>query len=74
MLLEEANEDTAYFLRPHDHFVPFSTLRELEARLDELLGDAAHRQRIARAGQDWVRRHFTGRQFWAQLLRRLFEG
>lgn len=73
VLLEEANEDAAYFFRPHDHYVPFSTLHELEARLETLLADAPRRQRIAQAGQDWARRQFTGRQFWAQALRRLYE-
>lgn len=72
VLLEEACDDTAWFLRPWEHYVPFSTLQELGDHLTALLADAPRRQAIAAAGQDWVRRHFTGAQFWAQALVRLY--
>jgi hypothetical protein len=73
LLLEEESADTAYFMRPFEHFVPFTNLAELAARLEELLADPGLRHRIAGAGHAWTRRHFGTRPFWARLLRKLYE-
>jgi hypothetical protein len=73
LLLEEASTATSWFLRPFEHYVPFATLAELEARLRRLLDDAPLRDRITRAGTAWTRRYFSGLHFWARLFRRLYE-
>ena len=73
LLLEEASTATSWFLRPFEHYVPFATLAELEARLARLLEDAALRERITRAGTAWTRRYFSGLHFWARLFRQLYE-
>ncbi|MBV8166270.1 MAG: glycosyltransferase family 1 protein, partial [Alphaproteobacteria bacterium] len=73
LLLEEASDDTAYFLRPYEHYVPFASFAELSARLRLLLDDAPLRDRIAAAGTAWVRRHFGALHFWARLFHSLYE-
>ncbi len=73
VLLEEASDDTAYFLRPYEHYVPFATLPELSSRLRLLLDDDRLRGRIATAGTAWVRRHFAALPFWARLFHQLYE-
>jgi len=73
LLLEEACEDTLYFLRPYDHFVPFSTLAELKTRLGQLLDAPERLERIRQSGEAWGRRYFNGRQFWARVFHRLYE-
>jgi hypothetical protein len=73
LLLEESSDDTAYFMTPYEHYVPFDSLAELSERLGILLADAPLRDRITRAGGAWVRRHFGGLHFWARLLRQLYE-
>ena len=73
VLLEEASDDTAYFLRPYEHYVPFATLPELSGRLRRLLDDDVLRGRIATAGTAWVRRHFGALPFWARLFHQLYE-
>lgn len=70
VLLEEASLDTAYFLTPGAHYLPFETLDELAALTDEMLRDDARRTRLATEGQRWVTRHFSGDWFWAGLLER----
>jgi len=67
LLLEEETADTAYFMRPFEHYVPFADLAELTARLSELINDPTLRARIARAGTGWARRHFGALHFWARL-------
>ncbi|MBV8168993.1 MAG: glycosyltransferase family 1 protein [Alphaproteobacteria bacterium] len=71
LLLEEFSEDTAYFLRPFEHYVPFANLVQLGTRLPQLLGDSVLRERIAQRGSAFVRRHFSGLPFWARLYARL---
>jgi len=73
LLLEEACADTPYFMRPFDHYVPFATLAELQARLRQLIEEPDLRERIARSGTRWARRYFTGLHFWAGALHRLYE-
>jgi hypothetical protein len=73
LLLEEASEDTAYFLRPYEHYVPFASFAELSERLALLLADAPLRARITAAGTAWVRTHFGARHFWARLFHALYE-
>ena len=72
LLLEQQCDDTAYFLRPFEHYVPFATLAELSARLARVLDDAPLRERIAAAGAAWARRHFGAAPFWARLLALLY--
>jgi len=74
LLLEESSDDTAYFLRPYEHYVPFDSLAQLSERLRILIADAPRRERITQAGAAWVRRNFGGLHFWARLLRQLYEG
>ena len=74
LLLEQQSADTDYFLRPFEHYVPFSTLTELIARMRRVLDDAPLRERITRAGAAWARRYFSGAQFWARLFAMLYEG
>lgn len=71
LLLEEDSDDTRYFMRPFEHYVPFATFDELAGRLDILLNDEPRRLRIARAGTAWVHDKFGARPFWARLLRQL---
>src|SRR5260221_9290663 len=73
VLLEEDSIDTAYFMAPGEHYVPFDNLAELSAALIALLGDPDRRSQIAVSGHDWVHRYFTGDQFWAGLLKRLYD-
>jgi hypothetical protein len=72
LLLEQACDDTAYFLRPFEHYVPFTTLAELTARLARVLDDAPLRERITAAGAAWAQRHFGGPAFWARLFALLY--
>jgi hypothetical protein len=71
LLLEESTDDTAYFMRPFEHYVPFDNLAELATRLIQLLSDAPLRGAIQRAGSAWARQHFGDLHFWARLLWRL---
>jgi len=71
LLLEEATEDTNYFMRPFEHYVPFANLGELAVRLGQLIQDAPLRERIRHAGSAWARRHFGDLHFWARLFWRL---
>lgn len=73
LLLEEDSADTPYFMRPFDHYVPFTTLAELRARLRQLIEEPELRGRITRSGTSWARRYFTGLHFWAGALHRLYE-
>jgi hypothetical protein len=73
LLLEEDSDDTRYFMRPFEHYVPFATFAELEGRLRRLLSDAASRTRITRAGTAWVQQQFGALPFWARLLRQLHD-
>jgi Glycosyl transferases group 1 len=68
LLLEEATDDTAYFMRPFEHYVPFDNLAELVTRLHQLLGDAPLRETIARAGSAWARQQFGALHFFARLF------
>jgi hypothetical protein len=68
LLLGEAAADTAYFMRPFEHYVPFATFGQLAGRLQLLLEDPPLRERITRAGTAWVQRNFGARQFWARLF------
>jgi len=72
-LLEEANDDTAYFMRPYEHYLPFETLDGLAGHIDDLLGAPARRAALADAAKRWVRCHFTGLHYWARLFHRLYE-
>jgi hypothetical protein len=71
LLLEEDNVDTRYFLKPGAHYVGFDNLTDLQQATTALLADPALRRRIARDGQAWVEKYFTGDHFWAGLLQRL---
>ncbi|MBV8168059.1 MAG: glycosyltransferase family 1 protein, partial [Alphaproteobacteria bacterium] len=71
VLLEEDSDDTRYFLRPYEHYVPFATFDELAGRLDVLLTDEARRARLRRDGAAWVQRHFGALPFWSRLWRQL---
>jgi hypothetical protein len=71
VLLEEDSVDTRTFLKPGAHYVPFNSLAALQTAAAALLTDPALRRRIARDGQAWVKRYFTGDHFWAGLLDRL---
>jgi hypothetical protein len=71
VLLEEDSFDTRYFLRPGVDYVPFQTWTDLSELVPALVGDPARRQQLARDGQQWAQRHFSGDWFWAGLLDRL---
>jgi hypothetical protein len=71
VLLEENCFDTRYFLKPGVHYVPFETFTDLRELIPWLIENQEYRQRLAAAGQAWVRRHFSGDWFWAGLLDRL---
>jgi len=71
VLLEESSSNTAFFLQPGVHYVPFETLDDLAALIPALLADGERRARIRAAGQRWVQTYFTGDYFWAGLLRKL---
>ncbi len=71
LLFEESSEDTAYFLRPFEHYVPFDNLVQLGIRLQQLIADPALCARITERGSAVVRRHFSGLHFWARLYARL---
>jgi hypothetical protein len=71
LLVEEDSVDTRYFMKPGAHYVAFDNLTELKEATTALLADPALRQRIARDGQAWVEKYFTGDHFWAGLLQRL---
>ncbi|MEJ0071046.1 MAG: glycosyltransferase [Pseudomonadota bacterium] len=44
LLLEQQSGDATYFLRPFEHYVPFTTFAELAARLRRVIDDAPLRQ------------------------------
>lgn len=71
VLLEEDSIDSAYFLKPGVHYLPFTTLDDLGAHIEALLGDPARRERMRAAARRWVQTYFTGDHFWAGLLRKL---
>ena len=71
VLVEEDSFDTRYFLTPGIHYMPFLTWTDLCELVPMLLGDADRRRRLARDGQRWVQRHFSGDWYWAGLLDRL---
>jgi hypothetical protein len=73
VVLEERSVDSAYFLKPGTHYLPFETLTELAAMIDRLLDAPEERARLAEAGRAWAQRYFTGDYFWAGLLQRAFE-
>ena len=73
VVLDEYTDDTAYFMRPFEHYVPFANFVELATRLQQLILDRPLRQEIARRGSAWVRHYFSGGQFWARLYQRLYE-
>jgi len=71
LLLEETSPNSAFFLTPDVHYVPFETIDDLAALLPALLADPARRERIRTAGHHWVKTYFTGDYFWAGMLHRL---
>jgi hypothetical protein len=71
VLLEEQSRDSAHFLAPGVHYVPFATLADLATTIERLLPAPELRARLADAGQGWARRYFTGDYFWAGLLQRV---
>jgi hypothetical protein len=72
VLLEEDSFDTRYFLKPGAHYLPFETWTDLTELIPWLLDHPEHRQRLARDGQRWVERYFSGDWFWTGLLDRLY--
>ncbi len=72
VLVEEDSFDARYFLKPGLHFVPFKTWADLSEIIPWLLKSPNYRQHLAREGQAWVQRHFSGDWFWAGLLDRLY--
>ncbi len=54
------------------HYLPFETLDDLRELIPWLLGNPDYRARLARDGQRWVQKYFTGDWFWAGLLHRLY--
>lgn len=70
-LLEEAADDTAYFLTPGRHCAVFRTLADLEEMIPALLADRPRRLALAEAGRRWAETYFTGDYFWAGLLDKL---
>ena len=73
VLLDENSFDSRYFLKPGTHYLPFETWADLAELIPWLLAHPEHRQRLARAGQAWAQRHFSGDWFWAGVLDRLYD-
>jgi hypothetical protein len=71
VLVEEASADSAYFMTPGEHYVPFETLDDLAALIPALLADPDRRAALRDAGRRWVETYFTGDWFWAGMLTRL---
>ncbi|MBV8392637.1 MAG: glycosyltransferase family 1 protein, partial [Alphaproteobacteria bacterium] len=72
VLVEEDSVDARYFLKPGAHYIPFESWADLRELVPWLLANPGYRERLARDGQAWTRRHFTGDWFWAGLLDRLY--
>jgi spore maturation protein CgeB len=71
LLLEEIGSDVEELLVPFIHYVPFSNLHQFVAYSQYFQKHEDRRQEIADAGHDWSQKHFSSKQFWAQLIRRL---
>lgn len=72
VLVEENSVDARYFLQPGVHYLPFETFADLAELIPRLLDNADYRQGLARDGQSWVQRYFSGDWLWAGLLSRLY--
>lgn len=72
VLIEEDSVDTRHFFAPGSHYLPFTTLAELDARLSRALADPALCAALSRDGQNWAKTYFTGDHYWAGLLAAAF--
>jgi hypothetical protein len=68
MLLEERNEQTAYYFTEGVEYVAFSSESELLEKIHYYLANENERLAIALAGHRKVRKLFSGKQFWDNVL------
>jgi hypothetical protein len=68
LLLEERNDQTAYYFTEDVEYVAFSTQDELLEKINYYLAHEDERRKIAEAGFRRVKRLFGGRQFWKIVL------
>ena len=68
LLLEERNEQTAYYFTEDIEFVAFSSQSELLEKVFYYLAHENERSAIAEAGHRKVKRLFNGKQFWDKVL------
>ena len=69
LLLEERNEQTAYYFTEDVEYVAFSSQSELLEKIRYYLANENERSEIAQAGHRKVKRLFNGKQFWDKVLR-----
>lgn len=68
LLLEERNEQTAYYFTEGVEYVAFSSKSELLEKINYYLAHENERMAIALAGHRKARRLFNGKQFWDKVL------
>lgn len=68
LLFEEANPQTAHFLVPFIHYVPFGDIAELEAYARFFLAHDDWRHRIAASGLEWTRTRLSKENLWSRIV------
>lgn len=68
LLLEERNEQTAYYFTEDVDYVAFSSENELLQKIRYYLAHENERKKIAETGHRKVSQLFNGRQFWDKVL------
>lgn len=68
LLLEQRNEQTAYYFKENVDYVAFASERELLEKIKYYLAHEDERREIAESGHRKARRLFSGKQFWDKVL------
>jgi len=68
LLLEERNEQIAYYFTEDVHYVAFSSEEELLQKINYYLSHESERRVISEAGHKKVSELFSGKQFWDKAL------
>lgn len=71
LLLEQANPATEHWLRPMEHYVPFTDAADLAAKARHFLEHPAEARAIAERGRDHVRDRLNPAAFWRAVQARL---
>jgi len=68
LLFEQANPETARWLTPGIHYVPFENERDLVTKVGRFLLDGAQRLAIADAGRVHAEKNLSAHAYWHRLL------